>query len=233
MKTTKTALVTGATGGIGGAIARRLLEEGYEVYAPVRDIPKAEKQFGLQASIGFSECELINEESVDKYIGTLVNKGVEFDLVFLAAGGFEWDYSFPGDDIEIKQKNAIQSLILKNYVTKETVVDALIKHYGKLSETILVLISSQAAHFAESDPRRKNEEGYVQSMQRVSSFGSFLKEHGRFRDVIVEEPPLVNTDGVRGKFTAKTIGNDPDWKNPEQVLQPDSYAAGLLSKIAA
>jgi NADP-dependent 3-hydroxy acid dehydrogenase YdfG len=229
----KTALVTGATGGIGGAIARRLLAEGYIVYAPVRDKKRAQTLFSEANSIVFFDCELTNDEHVEKLIGELAVQDVTFDAVFLAAGGFEWDNSFPGDDTETKQKNAIQALIMKNYVTKETVIDALIKHYKKLSETTLVFISSQAAHFKETDPKRHNEEGYVQSMQRVSEFGNFLKLGGKFKNVIVEEPPLVNTDGVRGKFNVDTIGTDPDWKNSEQVLQPDNYAVEVLHRAAA
>ena len=230
----KTALVTGTTGGIGGAIARRLLAEGYTVYAPVRNIEKAHAVFSPESAIIFSEFDFANEEHAAQYISSADTGGIVFDAIFLAAGRFDWDSNFQGDDIETKRKNAIQSLIESNYVTKESIIHALLESYAdRLKDTTLVLISSQAAHFTETDPRRTNEEGYVQSMQRVSAFGADLARMGTFKHVIIEEPPLVNTDSVRTKFTAATIGTDPEWRDPQKVLQPDEYAADLVSKIAA
>lgn len=51
LKRTRTALVLGVTGGIGGAIARALAEHGWTVRAMVRDVAKAESSWKTPASI--------------------------------------------------------------------------------------------------------------------------------------------------------------------------------------
>lgn len=235
MKTKKTALVTGATGGIGGAIARKLLAKGYAVYALVRgDTTKAHNQFASHPDIVFAQCTLTDSESVHGQIREWREQGIAFDRVYLAAGRFAWDDTFTGETPEQKRQSAITALNLDNYLTKETVIDALLELYGaQCAQMLVTLITSQAADFKEDDPRRVNEEGYVQSMVRVVELGLLLRKLGKFTDVVIEKPPLVNTNGVRDKFTEQTIGKNPAWDNPGEVLQPDQYADAVLARSAA
>lgn len=61
------ALITGASRGIGKAIAERFIKEGYEVVTPTRE-----------------ELDLNNEDSVNKYIE--LHKNAEFDVIVNNAG---------------------------------------------------------------------------------------------------------------------------------------------------
>ncbi|MCU0660064.1 MAG: SDR family NAD(P)-dependent oxidoreductase [Candidatus Pacebacteria bacterium] len=232
---TKTALITGATGGIGGAIARALLAKGYTIYALVRgDIARAHSMFAEHPNIVFSQCVLTDSESVYESIRKWHNAGIVFNHVYLVAGRFAWDHTFPGETPEQKRQSAIVALNLDNYLTKETVIDALLDLYGiHCAQMLVTFIASQAADFKDDDPRRVNEEGYVQSMIRVTEFGLLLKKLGTFMDIVIEKPPLVNTNGVRDKFTEQTIGKNPSWDNPSEVLQPDQYAEVVLSRSLA
>lgn len=61
-------LLTGATGFIGSALTRRLLEDGHEVYAWVRDLQRANSVLGNQV-LCFEELEQIRHEE----IGAVIN----------------------------------------------------------------------------------------------------------------------------------------------------------------
>ncbi len=64
----RTVLVTGATGFIGGALCRRLIERGDEVIILTRDRDSAEYKFGPHARIVTSSCELDDALPIDAII---------------------------------------------------------------------------------------------------------------------------------------------------------------------
>jgi 3-oxoacyl-[acyl-carrier protein] reductase len=102
--TGKTALVTGATGGIGGAIARRFHAKGATVAISGRQVAKLE---GLKAELGercvVVPCDLANKEQVAKLIDEAVkalggrldilvnNAGLTKDNLFMVMKDEQWD----------------------------------------------------------------------------------------------------------------------------------------------
>jgi 3-oxoacyl-[acyl-carrier protein] reductase len=102
--TGKTALVTGATGGIGGAIARTLCKQGATVAISGRQVEKLE---ALKAELGARcvvvPCDLGNKEQVGKLIDEAVkalggrldilvnNAGLTRDNLFMVMKDAEWD----------------------------------------------------------------------------------------------------------------------------------------------
>jgi NAD(P)-dependent dehydrogenase (short-subunit alcohol dehydrogenase family) len=230
MEKQKIALVTGVTGGIGGAFAKFLIGLGYLIFAPVRNEAKALEIFGDNPSVTFEECDLENDEAVLKYIQNVAKEGIVFDLVILAAGQFKWDNEFIGADMEEKEKNAKDELTKANLLTKATFIYALQTVYNdRLHETEIWLISSQAADFAENDPKRLNvetgykQEGYIYNMYKIAyELGPKLTEQGMYKRVVVLKPDLIDTPGARKEFSKKTIGFDPDWPN---IQSSDEYVA--------
>ncbi len=205
----KTILLTGGTGDIGGAIAKKLRELGHDVFAPMRSPEKPEAKELAAMDIQIAYCNLEDPEMVFDYIQSIASKDVLFDFSFNFAGVFEFDDTFPGDTQQGKEKNSIAYHEAGNLLTSQTVVFGLKKVFGKkLRRTILELTSSWAAHFAPDDPRRKNEEGYVQSKAKLSLFGQSLKEEGLFKDVLIEEPKFIISTMTRKKF-------------PELIADPD------------
>ncbi|MEN9582446.1 MAG: short chain dehydrogenase [Candidatus Parcubacteria bacterium] len=222
----KNVLLTGATGGIGSAIAKLLMLLGYTIYAPIRNLEKAKLIFGENPNIHFSLVSIESHVDTKSYISGLYKQGIVFDLVILAAGDFVWDAKFPGQTDDEKKQNAIDRLMVVNYVTSETVIEALLEECTNLSEVTLVIISSQAANFEESHPKRVGEEGYVVSKAKLSALGKRLKESKKFFEVLIEEPALVGTQKAKDEFTTDTIGATPDWEKEEK--KPEEYAEELI-----
>ncbi len=227
----KFALVTGASSGIGKAIAIALAKEGYYVFLGGRNVERLQES--LEAIGGENHGEYFTGDLTDpialsKINDTVTAKTNTLHVLVNAAGMFRWDDSFGGGDGE-----AIDRLSDVNFNTKVALWNALkplVISAGQ--DGVVINISSQAANFTKDDPRRKNEEGYVTSMRMVSdwSAGPLTEEVKKAgTHIILLEPGLIDTPLARKNFTAETIGEDPDWA---QVPTPEQYAQeNVLTKI--
>ncbi len=220
----KNVLVTGATGGIGGAITKILSENGYTIYAPVRDTQKAEVKFAdsiNKQAIVFAKCNVENAPETKSYIESLISSGIEIGTVILSAGTLKFDDEFATVDESIKANSQA------NLVTKENIIMPLLDIKGDLlKKTNLFLFGSQAANFEVGHPWRVNEEGYVQSHQGVMALGKRLLETGKFAGVHVAEPALVDTPLTREKFALDdSTGLPRDWS---KVPTENEFALSFL-----
>ena len=217
----KIALITGATGGIGGAFAKVLEQKGYELVLPVRNISKITN---LTNNFFAKEIDMQNEQSFISFLQEVKNVRSHIDLVVLAAGRFAWDNEFENEE------SAISELEKANFQTKVVAIQALKNVFGdSLKQTDIVIISSHAVHFDESHPFRKGEEGYVRSMIKASEIAKDLQRQGIFKQVFLEEPGRIGTESAKRSFTVETIGQDPDW---QQEISPEDYAKSVLIKTA-
>src|SRR5213592_4338914 len=83
--TPRTALVTGASSGIGRATAKRLVERGYTVVGTSRDpssIPGPEKLEGVR----YRALDLRDVESIDGFLGAMRAEQVTIDVLVNNAG---------------------------------------------------------------------------------------------------------------------------------------------------
>ena len=80
MSSTKIALVTGASSGIGEAIAKKMVQSGYKVYGTSRS-EKASK-FGIE----FLKMNVDNQASVEEAIQKLLSKESRLDVLVNSAG---------------------------------------------------------------------------------------------------------------------------------------------------
>lgn len=237
----KTILVTGATGGIGGAITKLLLLLGYIIYAPVRDLMSAEKKFAdfpNRHNLIVDKCDVENVAEARAYIAKLKNAGVKFERLLLAAGTLIYDHQFIEGDMDDETKKEmfkkmspeerapLEALSKKaNYTanthTKENIIIPYLDLYhDEVKETRLEMIGSQAAGFPIGHEWRFDEEGYCFSHVGVRHIG---EEYGpRFADskAYVAEPALIDTPMTRIKFAKNDDGTDRDWS---KVMKPDEY----------
>src|SRR4249920_491393 len=101
--TDKTALVTGATGGIGGGIARALHKQGATVAISGRQVDKLEKLAAeLGSRVHICPCDLANKAQVAKLIDEAIaklgrldilvnNAGLTKDNLFMVMKDEQWD----------------------------------------------------------------------------------------------------------------------------------------------
>ena len=101
----KNCLITGATGGLGGALARQLAESGANLFLVGRN---TDKLFQLNSELGqlsnvsiyCSECDISKENEIYESVAEATEKLGHIDILINSAG------TFPvGDAVEMSIKN--------------------------------------------------------------------------------------------------------------------------------
>lgn len=131
----KTALITGGTGGLGGAIAEALLQNGANIVVTGRDLQKAEwlKQEAMELGRDFLalQVDITDEAQVQEMVALLETQFGTVDILVNSAGmnilkkaeeydGESWDKVF---DLNVKGLHLVTSHIGKLMIAQ---------HYGKI-----------------------------------------------------------------------------------------------------
>ncbi len=236
MKKTNIILITGATGNLGGAVARQFSEHGWRVIAPVRKLKDNPKAVALLQLPGLhvTECNVEDEKAVQQFIHTLAHAQDFPDAVFQAAGVFLWDDGYPASQ-QFASPQAVEDFLIRaNCVTKENINQALVAAMPDKAKLMMnVMIGSHASTWAADDPRRNGvftEEGYVHSMQRVEDHGAQMKKH--FGHLQVLHTPLINAPETRRAFSPERA---PDITSEmwEEAPTPKEYADMVYSEFAS
>jgi len=226
----KTALITGATGGIGSGFAKELSKRGYVLYLPVRSMQKIDPETGndlVQELItlpnaNVSLCNVEDNDQTDIYIHSLANDRLRINVIVLAAGLFLKDEKFSGASIEEKQENAVKALLTANFDTKKNVLQAIKKYFNdQLKDITLIVLSSHAAK--DNFEWAAEQKGYVTAMKKVSSFAKEVESD--YKKVILLEEGRVDTPGLRIGLNLE--GNIPNMEKPEQFANKVLNEAGL------
>ncbi len=190
----KNILLTGGTSGIGNEYAWQLIREGHTVYMIARN-PEKIRQFEGYPNAHAAIRDLANNKDIYEYLEEMKQRGIVFDYVLPFAGDLRKDHTF--DSVQASIKYHMDT----NVLTTQTVVSGLVKIYGDaLQNTSLLIMSSWAAHFSADNPFRVDEEGYVQSKAALSGFGRMVRKDATFKQVIIEEPQLVDSPLTQREF---------------------------------
>lgn len=223
----KTVLITGGTGGIGGAFAKEFSRRGYRLLLPVRDLnsPSA-KELSLLEGAALSLCLIDDRHAVDVYLAALKEQGESISVFVLAAGVFKRDDKFEGATKEAQQQRAISELEKANVTTKITVIEALHRHYASDEKNMTgIIIGSHAANFGHDHSFRPEQEGYVSSMRKVQTLAQMLKNQGRFKTLVLKEPGKIDTPSLREELGL--TGDEQDMRSPEEFVVEVLHEAGL------
>ncbi len=227
MNRMKKALITGGTGGIGGACLRVLQGLGWEIYAPVRNLKTAGKIIDLP-NVHVEEIDFKDQEKVSVYVSSLASKGALFDFVALLAGGKGphgefFDTEFPGDTKDEQIANAILGHMEASVYTKERLLQALVSVYGEqLRQSVLATIGSHAESFSDELTASYKEFGYRASMRGVDALATNYAPF--FERMFIDKPGLVRTPLTEGKLADALA--DPN----NQKQEADDYAREFLTK---
>lgn len=221
------ALITGATGGIGGALTKLLHDLDWEIYAPVRSLKTAGKLLELP-NVYVEEVDFTNQQYLNDYVLELSKKVAIIDLVALVSGGRGangefLDSEFTGETEEEQIVNAIAGHMEASVNTKRRILEALVSVYSEsLKQTVLATIGSHAESFSDELTAEYQEFGYRASMRGVDALSK--KYEPFFKRVCIDKPGLVRTGLTEDKLADALA--DP--KNPKQ--EADEYAKEFLTK---
>jgi NADP-dependent 3-hydroxy acid dehydrogenase YdfG len=184
MTTQKTAVVTGASSGIGAATAQLLADNGYSVVATARRKDRLEKLAAQNPNITPFVADLTVQSDVDALAAFCKDKNVEV-LINSAGGAFDASSVLDGDP-DIWQKTYELNVIATLRVTKA--ITPLMQHGGRGH---IVIVSSTAGHRAY-----ENGGSYVAAKFAERSVAHTLRLELNGQPIRITEiaPGMVKTD---------------------------------------
>ncbi len=223
----KTALITGGTGGIGGACVKILHGLGWEVYVPVRNMKTAQALLSM-SGVHVEEVDFTDQTKINTYCLNLTTLIPELSLIVLAAGGRGpnkefFDADFPGNTPEEKLERANADHWEASVETKRRLLDGLIGSFGaSLKRTFLVAVGSHISTYPFEQAVEWGEIGYYKSMVGVDT--EITKISSLFENFLVDKPALIRTGLTQDSL--KFALDDPSREKKE----PLDYSFELLKK---
>ena len=217
----RTAVVTGASSGIGAATARALARDGFHVYAAAR---RRDRLRALADEIGGTpvECDVTDADQVAALARAV---GERVDVLVNNAGG-----AIGADPVADADPEAWRAMFEMNVMGTLRVTQALLPALERSGDGLIVNVSSTAAHEAY-----ENGSGYTVSKAGVSILTRMLRQEILGRPVRLTElaPGMVETEefglvrfaGDRERRD-KTYAGVPGPLQPEDVAETVAWVAG-------
>jgi NADP-dependent 3-hydroxy acid dehydrogenase YdfG len=180
----KTAVVTGASSGIGAATSMLLAKNGYRVIAAARRMDRLEALAKQNSNIEIYQLDVTDQISVDKFIKSIEN--TEIDLLVNNAGGAFDSSSVLDSDPEIWMKsyevNVVGAVRMSKAITPLMI---------KANKGHVIMITSTAGHVAY-----ENGGSYVAAKFAERSLANTLRLELNGTPIRVTEiaPGMVKTD---------------------------------------
>lgn len=223
----KNILITGGSGGIGGAVANRFLEHGWHAHLLLRSFVNPEiQELMKKPNVSAYKSDPENKELTMETIQTIKNDGIVPDFVFHSAGTFLWDDGYPKEARPLVEVREI--LFRSNVRTKESVVKAIESLYNESLISIEQgFVGSHAADFTIDGPERTGkftQEAYVEAMGIVKDMANTLRGSGRYKNIFLYQPGFVDT-GLMGAFPEDRLGFKV---LPNMITNPTKYAEEIF-----
>ena len=197
MTTTRTALVTGASSGIGLATARRLLDRGYRVIGTSRNpdtVPDEARLDGLS----YRALDLRDKSSIDGFAGALYAEDIHVDVLVNNAGESQ---SGPLEEIPL---GALERLFQVNVLGPVHLTQLLLpgmrrRGYGRVVMVSSMLASFPLAYRSSYVASKAAIEGFATAARfELSPFGVWLTtvEPGSIKTGISGAPYEVHRRGL-------------------------------------
>ncbi len=214
----RTVLVTGASSGIGRAVAKSLLQQGHAVIGVSRDSGKFTRQMEHFSSV---QMDLSRLSELPQKIRQLQQTYPEIDAVVFSAGmgqfGSVEEFSYP----------QIEALMTINFTSQVFLTKALLPALKRKANSDLIFIGSEAA-------LKGSRKGaiYCASKFAVRGFTQALREECGNSNVRV---CLINPGMVKTAFFEQLAFEPGDHESnsisPEDVAAAVSYVLGSRAQI--
>ncbi|MGW3351377.1 SDR family NAD(P)-dependent oxidoreductase [Nonomuraea rubra] len=213
----KTAVVTGASSGIGEATARRLAAEGYDVVAGARRRDRLDKLAAEVPSIRPVTLDVTSQESVDALAAGLER----CDVLVNNAGG-----AFGLEQVAAARLDDWQRMYDVNVLGSLRMTQALIPKLVESGDGVLVMLTSTAGHGAY-----EGGGGYVAAKhaQRTMAETLRLELVGQPVRIVEIAPGMVQTEG----FAVTRFRGDQEAADRVYAGVPDPLTAGDVADAIA
>ena len=211
--TTRTALVTGATSGIGLATARRLLDNGYDVVGTSRNperIPAGSRLEGVR----YRGLDLTDIYAIEGFVTAIGAEGIHVDIVVNNAGESQ---SGPLEDLPI---GALERVFRLNVLGPVHLTQLLLPGMRHRGYGRVVMVGSMLASFPLA-----YRSSYVASKAALKGFATAtrfeMSPHGVWLSTV--EPGSVNT-GISERRTNYIGSGSPHEKSFRTMLRTLDHA---------
>src|SRR5690242_11764500 len=169
----RTALVTGASSGIGLATAKRLLDRGYRVVGTSRDpdkVPESARPEGLR----YRALDLREKSSIDGFVGMLAAEDIHVDILVNNAGESQ---SGPLEEIPLSALERIFQINVLGpvHLTQRLLPGMRSRGYGRVVMVSSMLASFPLAYRSSYVASKAAIEGFATAARfEMSPFGVWL-----------------------------------------------------------
>lgn len=202
MSPTRTALVTGASSGIGQATARRLLDHGYRVIGTSRNpdaVPESARPDGLR----YRALDLRDKDSIAGFAGALYNEEIHVDVLVNNAGESQ---SGPLEEIPLR---ALERIFQVNVLGPVHLTQLLLPGMRRRGYGRVVMVSSMLASFPLA-----YRSSYVASKAAIEGFATAARfEMSPFGVWLTTVEPGSIKTGISSRRT-KYIDDDSPHAEP-------------------
>lgn len=215
-KEEKTALITGATSGIGEAFARRLTKDGYNLIITGRREEKINKlaeelRKKYKVNIEVIIVELANKDNIEFLIGKIRNKNIK---VLVNNAGFATKGTFANSDLSVQEQ-----MVNLHVICVMKLIYSVLPNMIKKNKGVIINVSSQSAFF--SMPRNAT---YTGTKKFLVGFSECLYLETKEFGVKVQAlcPGFVISDFHEKMGSAKADHKNKGivrWTTPEKVVE--------------
>ena len=207
MNKNKVAIVTGATGNLGKAVANKFLENNYKVIGAVHH--KKEENDVSNSNVEEVELDLLNTDKAAGFVQEIISKHSQIDAAVLTAGGFTMN------DISNTHTSDIYAQYQLNFETAYNVARPVFVQMLKQNSGRLFMIGSQAGMNANN---AKGVIAYSLSKSLLFRLAEILNAEAKGKNVVVSVvvPSTIDTPQNRESMPD---ANFSTWQTPEQIAE--------------
>lgn len=220
MSDRKNALVTGASGNLGKAIVKKLIEDGYKVFGTV--VPNDPGIFDFPLGVfDRKTAELSSESASDEMVQSIIASSGSIDAAVLTVGGFAMGTiaSTSLSDIEKQYK--------LNFETTYNVARPVFIQMLKQNKGRLFMVGSRPGLEAKSG---KGMIAYSLAKSLVFRLAELMNEEAKNTNVVVSVivPSTIDTPQNRQSMPSAHFD---EWVKPEAIAELVSYYCSEQASI--
>lgn len=205
MNDSKNILITGATGALGGVVARHFLDKGHTVIAPVRSPGKET----AQPNCHYYAVDLNDEAATAAFVQQAINSHGPIDAALLLAGGFAMG------DLATTESAAIRQQVALNFETAYHVAKPVLAHMQQTGKGRIIFTGARPA----LEPRSgQHMVAYALSKSLLFGLAEMINAETKGSDIAaaVIVPSTIDTAANRQSMPDADFSN---WVHPQSIAE--------------